>query len=58
MKKEDMEKIKAIDRHIDSLKKDMLRGDFKINKESKAIIRMIKIKINELDSIARLIQDD
>jgi hypothetical protein len=58
MKKEDIEKIKEVDKIISSLKKDMLRGDFKINKESKAIIRMIKIKINELDSITRLIHDD
>lgn len=58
MKKEDREIIKDIDSKISALKKDMLKGDFKIDKESKAILAMIKIKINELDSIARLVVED
>lgn len=58
MKKEDREIIKDIDSKISALKKDMLKGDFKIDKESKAILAMIKIKINELDSIAKLVVED
>ncbi len=58
MKKENREIIKDIDSKISILKKDMLRGDFKIDKESKAILAMIKIKINELDSIAKLVVED
>lgn len=58
MKKEDREIIKDIDSKISALKKDMLKGDFKIDKESKAILAMIKIKINELDSISKLVVED
>lgn len=58
MKKENREIIKDIDSKISILKKDMLGGDFKIDKESKAILAMIKIKINELDSIAKLVVED
>lgn len=58
MKKEDREIIKDIDSKISALKKNMLKGDFKIDKESKAILAMIKIKINELDSIAKLVVED
>ena len=58
MKKENREIIKDIDSKISVLKKDMLNGDFKIDKESKAILAMIKIKINELDSIAKLVVED
>ena len=58
MKKKDREIIKDIDSKISALKKNMLKGDFKIDKESKAILAMIKIKINELDSIAKLVVED
>lgn len=58
MKKEHREIIKDIDTKISTLKKDMLKADFNIDKESKAILAMIKIKINELDSISKLVVKD
>ena len=58
MREQDKIIIKDIDAKIDILKKHMLKGDFKINKESKVIINMIKIKINELDAITRLVKID
>lgn len=58
MKEEDKIIIKDIDNKISILKKSILKGDLKIDKESSAIINMIKIKINELDSIVRLVKKD
>ncbi|MDY0193471.1 MAG: hypothetical protein RBR93_08085 [Aliarcobacter butzleri] len=50
--------IKDIDTKISLLKKDMLKGDFVIDKESKAILAMIKVQINELYAISRLVKED
>lgn len=58
MKKEHRDIIKDIDNKITNLKKDMLKGDFSIDKESKAILGMIQIRINELDSICKLVVED
>ncbi len=43
---------------ISLLKKDMLKGDFKIDKESKVILAMINVRINELYAISRLVKED
>lgn len=58
MKKEHRTMIKDIDIKISTLKKDMLKGDFVIDKESKAILDMIKIRICELYAISRLVKED
>lgn len=58
MKKEYRTIIKDIDTKISTLKKDMLKGDFKIDKESKVILAMINVRINELYAISRLVKED
>ena len=58
MEKEYRVIIKDIDKKISLLKKDMLKGDFVIDKESKAILAMINVKINEIYCISRLVKEN
>ena len=58
MEKEHRIIIKDIDKKISTLKKDMLKGDFVIDKESKVILAMINVKINEIYCISRLVKEN
>ncbi len=58
MEKEHRIIIKDIDKKISLLKKDMLKGNFIIDKESKVILAMINVKINEIYCISRLVKEN
>lgn len=58
MKAEDREMVKIIDKSIISIKKKILQGTMKVDEETKNILEMLKMQINELSAIARIAKEE
>ena len=58
MKAECMELLKDTDKNLELLKKKILNGSISITIEEKTVIDMLKIRMDEISAISRLVVDN